>query len=83
LDHTTEIWSERRQVDGPEPPCDDARGHDWSQRSVCGSGGGVVVVEVCDHCGVRRITDTWDQDPSTGEEGYRTRRYETEPEETR
>jgi len=43
---------------------------------VQGHGGGVVIREVCQHCGVYRITDTWAQDPATGEQGLESIRYE-------
>ena len=33
---------------------------------VFGHGGGVRITEVCRHCGVYRITDTWYQDINTG-----------------
>lgn len=32
-------------------------------------GGGVVSTEVCGACGCERLTDTWAQDPMTGEQG--------------
>jgi len=43
---------------------------------IQGHGGGVVIREVCQHCGVYRITDTWAQDPATGEQGLESIRYE-------
>lgn len=60
-------------VDPDEPGCtgDD---HDWQSPEwlggvkenpgVWGHGGGVVIREVCAHCGVYRRTDTWVQDSS-------------------
>jgi len=36
---------------------------------VWGHGGGVVIHEVCLYCGCERVTDTWPQDPETGEQG--------------
>lgn len=62
-----------------EPSCtEDA--HDWrspveivggirENPGVWGHGGGVVIHEVCMHCGCGRTTDTWAQHASTGEQG--------------
>lgn len=68
-----------------EPECD-ADEHDWQSPievlggieqnpGVWGHGGGVVIHEVCRQCGVYRITDTWAQDPGTGEQGLRSLKY--------
>ena len=62
----------------PEPPCTHPDGHDWQapievvggieeNPGVQGHGGGVIAEEVCRHCGVYRITDTWAQDAATGQ----------------
>lgn len=66
-------------IDAEEPDCsgDD---HDWQSPigvvggikenpGVCGNGGGVIVMEVCAHCGRYRETNTWAQRPDTGEQG--------------
>lgn len=69
----------------PEPKCTAAE-HDWrsphsvvgglhENPGVVGHGGGVVITEVCAHCGAYRITDTWAQDRETGEEGLRSVAY--------
>ena len=61
-------------------------GHEWeSPHSVVGGlcenpgahghGGGVIITEVCRHCGGYRITDTWAQNPQTGEQGLRSVEY--------
>ena len=54
----------------PEPPkCKDGAEHDWRRPieivggleenpGVVGHGGGVIIREVCSHCGVYRVTDT-------------------------
>lgn len=62
-----------------EPDCT-AQAHHWARPhavvggleenpGVWGHGGGVITTEVCEHCRVQRITDTWAQDPETGEQG--------------
>lgn len=66
-------------MDPPEPECA-AGEHRWispyelvggieENPGVHGNAGGVIVTEVCALCGTRRTTDTWAQDPSTGEQG--------------
>lgn len=68
------------------PDCDEDE-HDWrspysvlggleENPGVWGHGGGVVIKEVCAHCGMYRITDTWAQDISTGEQGLESVEYE-------
>lgn len=63
-----------------EPACADGHEHDWrsphsvvggikDNPGVWGKGGGVVITEVCRHCGRYRDTDTWAQNPQTGEQG--------------
>jgi len=45
-----------------EPPCaDDEDGyeHEWVEEGVQLNGGGVVITEVCHHCGTLRERDTW------------------------
>jgi hypothetical protein len=70
-----------------EPTCDHDGGHDWKSPhsvlggleenpGVWGKGGGTVSREVCLHCGVYRVTDTWAQDPSTGAQGLESVAYE-------
>jgi hypothetical protein len=59
------------QVDPPEPKCT-ARRHAWLEQSVSGHGGGVIVVDRCEHCAVERVTDTYAQRPDNGVQGYRT-----------
>jgi len=69
-----------------EPACE-ADGHDWKSPhsvlggleenpGVWGKGGGVVIREVCLHCGAYRVTDTWAQDRSTGVQGLESVTYE-------
>lgn len=68
------------RVDPKEPKCIGNRSHDWvSPHSVVGGcrenpgvwghGGGVVIMEICKHCARYRKTNTWDQNPDTGEQG--------------
>lgn len=74
----------------PEAPkCLDGKRdtHDWQSPhaivggikenpGVWGHGGGVKITEVCVRCGCGRHTDTWAQNPSTGEQGLESVRYE-------
>lgn len=75
------------EIEPDEPECVDSDGHDWQSPydvlggipenpGVWGNGGGVIIREVCAHCGRYRETDTWAQDPSTGEQGLTSVRYE-------
>lgn len=77
--HTTEIAPD-------EPQCEDGREHDWrspydvvggieENPGVYGHGGGVIITEVCTHCGAYRVTDTWAQDMATGEQGLTSVEY--------
>lgn len=67
----------RHTVHPDEPPCEEDD-HDWrspysvlggleENPGVAGKGGGVVVREVCRHCGRYRITDTWADDGHGGQ----------------
>jgi hypothetical protein len=73
-------------INPAEPKCT-AKEHDWrSPYSVLGgnkenpgvsaSGGGVVIKEVCAHCGTYRVTDTWAQNPENGIQGLESVTYE-------
>jgi hypothetical protein len=73
-------------VDPEEPDCPGGE-HEWcspievvggmaENPGVWGHGAGVVVREVCRNCGTYRITDTWAQDPDTGEQGLTAVWYE-------
>ena len=75
------------RLDPPEPECSGGNEHDWQSPlslvggikenpGVQGHGGGVVIAEVCMRCGCARTTDTWAQDPETGEQGLRSVSYE-------
>jgi hypothetical protein len=81
-------------LEAEEPECKDGFEHDWQSPlsivggckenpGVYGSGGGVTIREVCLHCGCKKVTDTWAQDPTDGEQGltsidYTEREYESE-----
>lgn len=59
-----------RHVQFPAPPCEGPRGgkrHSWREVCIQGHGGGVLCEDVCRTCGLRRITDTWNQDWATGQ----------------
>ena len=74
-------------LDPPEPDCESGHDHDWQSPyelvggikenpGVWGKGGGIVAEEVCVICGCARHTDTWAQNPETGEQGLTSIRYE-------
>ena len=76
------------------PDCEDGQDHDWrapysvvggcrENPGVHGHGGGVIIKEACVHCGCYRITDTWAQDPSTGEQGLTSTAYEDADDDSR
>ena len=85
--------SERKvSFDPPEPQCTDGHSHDWASPieivggleenpGVHGHGGGVIVHEVCAHCGLHKYTDTWATDPSDGEQGLTSVEYRRDDEE--
>lgn len=73
-------------IEADEPDCSHNDGHDWrsphsilgglrENPGVRGSGGGVIIDEVCVRCGCGRHTDTWAQDPSDGTQGHRSVSY--------
>ena len=41
--------------------------HTWGDVVTKGNGGGVIVIEMCNHCQCKRITDTWYQRPTDGQ----------------
>ena len=72
-------------IDPDEPACDE-HAHDWTSPhdivgglkenpGVWGHGGGVVITEVCAHCGCQRTTNTWAQRHDTGEQGLTSVSY--------
>lgn len=71
------------------PPCEDGHKHEWhspidivggikENPGVFGNGGGVIIKQVCKHCGLLKITDTWAQDMTDGEQGLTSVTYERE-----
>lgn len=73
-------------LDPPAPDCEDGEEHDWAcdhavvggceeNPGVWGSGGGVRMVRHCRLCGCGQHTDTWAQDPATGEQALTSVRY--------
>jgi len=65
-------------LEPPEGQCDGALYgmHDWQEDGdPRGSGGGVVYSDTCAHCGLRRITNTWDYDPEDGRQGLTSVEY--------
>lgn len=85
---TDEKDSETVTLDEDEPECSESE-HNWQQSHALfgglegnpgcwGHGGGVIISEVCAHCGCKRVTDTWAQRPDTGEQGLRSVSYEEE-----
>lgn len=78
--------SHKIALEPEEPECEQPE-HDWrspysvlggvrENPGVWGHGGGVVIREVCAHCGRYRITDTWAQHRATGEQGLTSTSYE-------
>lgn len=72
-------------IDPPEPKCALAD-HDFrsplsvvggidSNPGVYGHGGGIISTEVCSHCGLYLVTDTWAQNPENGEQGLNSVEY--------
>lgn len=68
--------SEWVQADPDEPACSSAE-HAWADGSPIGHGGGAVVTDTCDKCGLERTVDTSAQNPANGEQGLRSIAYTT------
>jgi hypothetical protein len=86
-EETGEDDSDTVTLDEDAPNCADGETHDWQSPhslvggltenpGVHGHGGGVVIAEVCARCGCKRVTDTWAQNPETGEQGLHSVAYE-------
>lgn len=72
------------QIDPDEPDCTESE-HDWqAPLAIVGGtkenpgvwGHGLTIQEVCVRCGCGKLTDTWAQDPETGEQGLRSVAYQ-------
>ena len=72
-------------LDPDEPECV-ADEHDWQSPhevvgglaenpGVYGHGGGVIITEVCAHCGRYRVRDTWAQNRTNGVQGLESVEY--------
>jgi hypothetical protein len=90
IDEAGEAVGDRERIkitlDPEEPDCENADEHDWQSPhevvgglkenpGVYGHGGGVIITEVCAHCGGYRERDTWAQDHETGEQGLESVEY--------
>lgn len=84
---TGEEDSETVTLEPVEPDCLEGEEHDWrspysvlggieENPGVWGHGGGVIIKQVCAHCGRYQITDTWAQRRDTGEQGLTEVSYE-------
>lgn len=80
-------------IEADVPECAEGHAHDWqSPHSVVGGiegnpgvqghDGGVICTEVCRHCGIYRVTDTWAQNRQTGEQGLTSVEYRDADEES-
>lgn len=87
-DLTGECDTDTVALDEDAPDCTETE-HVWCSPHVLlggiaenpgcwGHGGGVVIREVCRHCLVTRITDTWAHRPDTGEQGLTSVSYDDE-----
>jgi len=76
----------KARIDPDMPACSESE-HDWQapyeilgglreNPGVWGKGGGIIVREVCMHCGCEQTTDSWAQDRETGEQGLTSISYE-------
>lgn len=64
-------------LDPVEPDCD-GKTHNWLSCDTwpTAHGGGVIDKDVCTHCGMYRVRNTWAQRPDTGEQGLESISYE-------
>jgi hypothetical protein len=67
---TRDYESDVVTLEAPEPDCADGQEHDWQapheilggckeNPGVWGKGGGVLIRQVCAHCGMYKVIDTW------------------------
>jgi hypothetical protein len=85
IDEARECFSV--EIKPEEPNCTEEDEHDWcspfevvggikENPGVWGKGGGVIIHEVCRHCGCLKTTDTWAQRQDTGEQGFTSVQYD-------
>jgi hypothetical protein len=81
-------------IDPDEPDCVDGEEHDWQSPyellggleenpGAQGHGGGVICKYACAHCGAYKITDSWAQNPETGEQGLDSVEYQDADDDSR
>lgn len=74
------------EVNPDEPDCADDESHDWQSPhevvrglrenpGVYGHGCGVIITEVCCHCGSYKVKDTWAQRSDNGQQGLESIEY--------
>lgn len=91
---TGEEHGQHTTVEPPEPECAGGHTHDWQSPhevvggltgnpGVYGHGGGVIITEVCPHCGTYRVTDTWAEGPYPGQQGWESTSYREADERSR
>lgn len=56
----------------PDPPSCPNGDHEWSDREVRGSGGGVIITSSCNHCQWILTESTWGTNPINGTGGHTT-----------
>jgi hypothetical protein len=75
------------EIKPEEPECTEGNEHEWcspfdvlggikENPGVWGNAGGVIIHEVCRHCGCLKTTDTWAQRSDTGEQGLTSVEYD-------
>lgn len=86
-DHDYDYKGYKITIDPKEPDCLSGMEHDWrspysvvgglkENPGVFGNGGGVISKECCAHCGKYKISDSWAEDPSDGQQGLDSVSYE-------
>jgi hypothetical protein len=75
-----EVENIRITIDPEIPKCENFYGevkdsHKWESDRISGNNGGVIIVERCCHCDCKKITNTYDYDPETGEQGFESVKY--------
>lgn len=75
-DDADDDWPEVIKVaaNPQEPTCSEGE-HRWVQTDLSGIGGGVVVTEACEACGLQATYNGWAHDPVDGEQGLTSVSY--------